>query len=197
VEREDLAIAGGKQDQYATVFGGFNLIEFTVGRVLVTPLRLGLDLVSELESHLMLCYTGKVRPDLGLVDAQVRSFGEARPEAVSVMRRLHEMVGEMKEALLKGRLTDFGELLEESFLAKRRMNPGITDARIDEMYEAARKNGAIGGKLLGAGGGGYLLLFVEGRRRRDVRRAMEELGGQLTGFSFAERGMHCWRSTCP
>jgi D-glycero-alpha-D-manno-heptose-7-phosphate kinase len=196
VERIDLGIAGGKQDQYATVFGGFNVIEFFHDRVLVTPLRLSRELLNELECHLMLCYTGKVRPSLGLVDAQVKYYQEKRPSTLASMKRLHEMVYEMKETLLKGQLQRFGELLDESLATKKLMNPNITDPHIDGLYALAKANGAIGGKLLGAGGGGYLLLFVQGHRRHDVREALEHSGGQFTSFSFDEYGLQTWRSTC-
>ncbi len=196
IERLDLGIAGGKQDQYATVFGGFNVIEFFRDRVLVTPLRLRREVLNELECHLMLCYTGQIRTSLGLVERQVRAFAEGRPESVSALARLHEMVFEMMEVLLKGQVRRFGELLDESLLTKKRMNPDITTPAIDEMYDLARKNGAIGGKLLGAGGGGYLLLFVEGHRRHDVKAALEKAGGQFTTFSFDEFGLQSWRSTC-
>jgi D-glycero-alpha-D-manno-heptose-7-phosphate kinase len=196
VERLDLGIAGGKQDQYATVFGGFNVIEFFKDRVLVTPLRLSQELLNELECHLMLCYTGRVRPSLGLVDKQVMYYQEKRPTTIASMKRLHEMVYEMKEALLKGYLQKFGELLDESLATKKLMNPHITDPHIDEMYDLSKKHGAIGGKLLGAGGGGYLLLFVQGHRRHEVKEALEKAGGQFAGFSFDRYGLQSWRSTC-
>jgi D-glycero-alpha-D-manno-heptose-7-phosphate kinase len=196
VERLDLGIAGGKQDQYATVFGGFNVIEFSRGKVLVTPLRLSRELLNELECHLMLCYTGRVRPSMGLVEKQVQYFQEGRQTTMASMKRLHEMVFEMKEALLKGYLQKFGELLDESLATKKLMNPHITDPHIDEMYDLAKKHGVIGGKLLGAGGGGYLLLFVQGHRRHEVKEALEKAGGQFASFSFDRYGLQSWRSTC-
>jgi D-glycero-alpha-D-manno-heptose-7-phosphate kinase len=196
VERLDLGIAGGKQDQYATVFGGFNVIEFFKDRVLVTPLRLRREVLNELECHLMLCYTGQIRTSLGLVEKQVRAYTEGKPESVAALRRLHEMVFEMMEVLLKGQVRRFGELLEESLVTKKRMNPHITTPAIDEMLALAKKHGAIGGKLLGAGGGGYLLLFVEGHRRHEVKSALEKAGGQFASFSFDEFGVQSWRSTC-
>ena len=196
IERIDLGIAGGKQDQYATTFGGFNLIEFHKDRVVVTPLRIARDILNDLERHLVLCYTGKVRPSLGLVDIQIRYYHEGRLTTLEGMRRLHEMVYEMKEALLKGRLREFGELLDEALMNKKRMNPHISDARIDELYELAKKHGAIGGKLCGAGGGGYLMLFVEGHRRHEVLEALKRAGGQLTDFAFDDYGLQVWRSTC-
>lgn len=196
VERLDLGVAGGKQDQYATVFGGFNVIEFHRDRVLVTPLRLSRDLLSDLEHHLILCYTGTVRPSLGLVERQVTSLHEGKAETLTRLARAKAMVLEMKEALLKRRLVRVGELLEESFVTKVRINPEVTNARIDELYQEAKTAGAVGGKLLGAGGGGYLLLFVQGDRRHAVREALVKAGGQLATFSFQDHGLQAWRSTC-
>lgn len=196
IERIDLSIAGGKQDQYATTFGGFNLIEFYKDRVVVTPLRISPEILNDLEAHLMLCYTGKVRPSLGLVDSQIQYYHEGRLTTLEGMRRLHEMVHEMKEALLKGQLYEFGKLLDEAMTNKKRMNPEVSTPHIDGLYELAKKHGAIGGKLCGAGGGGYLMLFVEGKRRQEVKTALEEVGGQFTNFAFDDRGLQVWRSSC-
>lgn len=197
IERLDLGIGGGKQDQYATTFGGFNVIEFFEDRVVVTPLRMDPGLINDLECHLMLCYTGKVRPDLGLIDKQVQLYREGHRSTREAMRRIHAMVFEMKEALLKGRLRDFGELFHQAYENKKQMNPYASDDQIEGLYQLARKHGAIGGKLCGTGGGGYLLLFVEAFRRVDVRRALEAAGGQFTDFSFDNHGLQVWRSTCP
>lgn len=195
IERNDLRIAGGKQDQYASTFGGFNLLEFYRDRVAVTPLRIDMSVLNDLEAHLLLCYTGKVRPDLGLVCRQVEYYREARPDTVKGMRRLYEMVYEMKEALLTGALGRFGEMLHEAYVNKKRMNPHVAEGTpADSLYEAARTHGAIGGKLLGAGGGGYLLLFCETSKQQKVRKVLEALGGQFTDFSFEGMGIQVWRS---
>lgn len=196
IERKDLQIAGGKQDQYATTFGGFNLIEFYSDRVLVTPLRIDRAVLNDLEAHLLLCYTGKVRPRLGLIDQQVRFFQEGRRETLEGMRRLHEMAHEMTEALLTGNLRRFGEFLHEAYLNKKKMNPHVTEGTTsDQLYEAALQHGAVGGKLCGAGGGGYLLLYCETSRQQDVINALERLGGRFTNFSFEGMGLQVWRSS--
>jgi len=197
IEREDLGIAGGKQDQYATTFGGFNLIEFHKDRVLVNPLRIDRDILNDLEAHLLLCYTGRVRADLGLIDRQVRFYHEGRQTTLEGMARLHQMVYEMKEALLTGRLDRFGEMLEEAYCNKKRMNPHVAEGTmVDALYETAREHGAIGGKLCGAGGGGYLLLYCETGRQSEVRHALEAMGGQFTDFAFDGFGLQTWRSIC-
>lgn len=196
IERQDLGIAGGKQDQYTTAFGGFNLVEFSKERVVVNPLRIDGSTLNDLEHHLMLCYTGNTRFSAGLISRQEQYFREKRPQTVEGLHTLRRLAYDMKDALLTGRLRDFGELLDCAWASKRNVNPDVTDEHIDEMYRTARRNGAIGGKLLGAGGGGYILLFCEVGKRRSVREKLEKLGGQFTDFSFVEGGLQTWRSTC-
>jgi D-glycero-alpha-D-manno-heptose-7-phosphate kinase len=198
IERHDLKIAGGKQDQYATTFGGFNLIEFHPDHVEVESLSIDRDIVNDLESHLLLCYTGRARSDLGLVTKQVKMYHEGRTATYQGMRRLYELAFEMKDALVEGRMTEFGELLHEAYLAKKRMNPEVTAGTIaDQLYEEARSCGVLGGKLLGAGGGGYLLLYCETDRQHELRLALEAMGGQFTDFAFDDFGLQSWRSNSP
>jgi D-glycero-alpha-D-manno-heptose-7-phosphate kinase len=194
IERVDLGISGGKQDQYATTFGGFNLITFKDERVLVTPLRVDRDILNELECHLMLCYTGRVRPNLGLVAAEMHDFSNRRPRTVEALQRAHDQVYVMVEALLQGSLTRFGELLDEAYQAKLSMSAGVSDPHIDRLYALARSNGALGGKLCGAGGGGYLLLYVPDASQHAVRQALAGAGGQIATFAFEELGLQTWRS---
>lgn len=197
IERLDLGISGGKQDQYTTAFGGFNLIEFSRDRVVVNPLRIDPGTLNDLEQHVMLCYTGRTRFSAGLIDKQEQYARDRRKDTVEGLRELHHLGYEMKDALLTGRLRDFAELLNSAWASKRRVNPEVTDERIDEMCQTARQNGALACKLLGAGGGGYLLLFCEVGRRRRVRESLEKLGGQFTDFSFVENGLQVWHSRCP
>ena len=195
IERHDLKIAGGMQDQYATTFGGFNLIEFSKSGVLVNPLRLDENLLADLEAHLILCYVGNVRSNTGLIDRQIRYYQEQRATTLEGMERIHSLVYEMKHALLKGNLTGFGELLHEGFVNKKRMNPEITEGTIVErLYEEARNHGAIGGKLMGAGGGGYLLLYCETHRQHEVRKALEHAGGVVANCALESKGLQVWRT---
>jgi D-glycero-alpha-D-manno-heptose-7-phosphate kinase len=195
IEREDLNIRGGKQDQYETTFGGFTFTEFYKDRVVVNSLRIDRDILNDLEAHLLLCYTGGVRADLGLIDRQYLRYHEGDMDALEGMHLAHRMAYQMKEALLDARLQDFGEMLHESYVNKKRINPHITEGTsIDYLYESARRHGAISGKLLGAGGGGYLLLYCQTDRLQEVRCALEELGGQFTDFAFDGLGLQVWRS---
>jgi len=195
IERSDIGIKGGKQDQYATTFGGFNLMEFYSDRVVVNPLRIDQDIINDLEAHILLCYTGRARSNLGLIDKQISLYQNGIEDTLKGMKRLYEMVFEIKEALLRGNLDDLGYMLNEAYINKKMMNPDIARGTIvDQLYDEALKQGALGGKLLGAGGGGYLMLYCETARQFGVRRALEAMGGQFTDFSFEPLGLQSWRS---
>ena len=122
---------------------------------------------------------------------------EDRISAAEYMKRIYELVFEMKEALLKGRLNDFGAMLHEGFVHKKRMNPDVTEGtNADLLYEEARRHGAIGGKLMGAGGGGYLLIYCETHRQHEVRKSLEAAGGRFVGFAIEPWGVQVWRTRC-
>jgi D-glycero-alpha-D-manno-heptose-7-phosphate kinase len=200
IEREDLGIAGGWQDQYAAAFGGFNLFEFGADGVSVHPLDLSPASIAELRSHLMLCYTGNVRTDLGLIDAQIRMFHDGREETIVGMKQLQAMAFEMRHEIEVGHADRLGPMLREAFESKKLMNPQIAEGTtIERLLSVARSEGATGGKLCGAGGGGYLLLACVPERQTGVRVALERLGGQFAEFAFrtlgveARSGDRVWR----
>ncbi len=194
VEREDLGIKGGMQDQYAATFGGFNLMEFQDRRVIVNPLKVDIEVLNELEYRLLLCYTGKTRLSANIIDTQVRNYMRRASGVEQSLDRLKEITIEMKNCLLRGEMDDFGRLLHESWKSKKNMAKQITNAQIDQLYSLAKANGAIGGKILGAGGGGYLLLFCRFDRKHIVARKLEEYGGQIVKFGFDFGGVQSW---CP
>lgn len=194
VEREELGIKGGMQDQYAAVFGGFNFIEFNADTVIVNPLRIEKDTINELEYHLMLCYTGRTRLSGNIINTQVENYVRRERDVVKAMDELKQTAVELKNALLQNRLDDFGRLLHEGWLQKKKMARQITNPQIDELYDTARKNGAIGGKILGAGGGGYLLLYCEFDKKHIIARELEKLGGQFVEFTFEQNGLQTWRA---
>ena len=195
IERDDLGIAGGMQDQYATAFGGFNRMAFDRAGVTVAPLRLDPGVRNDLEAHLLLCYVGRVRKDAGLIARQTRFIEQGRAETIEGMRRIQAEVGPMAEALLAGELERFGRGLHRAFVHKKMMNPHITDGTAaDLLYEAALEQGALGGKLLGAGGGGYMLIYAPTARQHAVRAALEARGGRFMEFTFGEPGLQAWRS---
>ncbi len=190
IEREDLRIAGGWQDQYAAAYGGFNLIEFSAEGVRVTPVRCDPERLEALRARLLLCYTGGVRTDLGLIDAQIRLYQEGREDTIVGMKHLHEMAYELRDVVESGDLDDLGPLLHEAYLNKRLMNPYITEGTpIEGLLAVAREAGADGGKICGAGGGGYLLLACRPERRAEVASALEAHGGRVTDVRFSQEGV--------
>jgi len=192
IERNDVGIKGGRQDQWAAAFGGFNFMEFNGEEVVVTPLRLSEYLINELEYNLILCFTGS-RESQPIIDSQMESAKKNEIEPVAAMDQVKAIAYEMKKALLASDLDRFGDMLHEGWMHKKRMAKGITTPRIDELYEEARKAGAIGGKITGAGGGGHLLLYCPFNKRHTVRERLSELGTSVTDFRFDPVGMQTWR----
>ncbi|MDZ7262593.1 MAG: GHMP kinase, partial [candidate division KSB1 bacterium] len=192
IERIDLKIAGGKQDQYAATFGGFNFIEFYDKITVVNPLRVNPSVINELEYNLLLCYTGTTRLSANIVAHQAQSYIQRKERVVRALDQMKSLTIEMKNCLLRGQLTEFANLLHEAWQYKKDLDEQITNPRIDELYELARKQGVLGGKILGAGGGGYLLLYCPFQRKHQVAEALEKAGAQVVKFSFEPRGLQIW-----
>jgi D-glycero-alpha-D-manno-heptose-7-phosphate kinase len=193
VERVDLGLKGGMQDQYCATFGGFNFTEYTADNVIVTPLRLPAETLYELHYDLILCYTGQTRRSAGIIDDQMGHIERNDTDALEATHALKDLCVQMKNALLRGRLMEFGELLHASWEQKRRIATNITNPKIDSLYEEARAHGAVGGKLLGAGGGGYLLLFAPFTQKHIIHERLEAAGGQPIDFNFDHHGAVTWR----
>jgi D-glycero-alpha-D-manno-heptose-7-phosphate kinase len=193
IEREELGIKGGRQDQYGATFGGFNFIEYFGKRVVVNPLRIKKDILNELEYRLVLCYTGTTRLSARIIDDQISGYVQKKNEVVHALDETKRLATAMKNTLLLGEIDEFGDLLNESWHQKKKFTPKISNPKIDEMYEEARKTGAIGGKLSGAGGGGYLLLLCEFDKRHAVVAALEKMGGNILPFAFEDRGLQTWK----
>jgi D-glycero-alpha-D-manno-heptose-7-phosphate kinase len=192
IERKDLGIKGGMQDQYAAAFGGFNFMEFSAAGVIVNPLRIPAHVINELEYNLLLCYTGKTRLSANIITTQVDSYKNKDKHVLHAMNELKRITVEMKNALLQGQLTNFGRLLHEAWINKKQMAKQITTSTIDALYENARQHGAIGGKILGAGGGGYLLLYCEFDKKHIIAENLEKMGGQVVEFTFEKNGLQTW-----
>jgi D-glycero-alpha-D-manno-heptose-7-phosphate kinase len=193
IERDELGISGGRQDQYAATFGGFNFIELYGDHVVVNPLRIPPDVVLELEHNLLLCYTGTTRQSDHIIEDQTQRYTSGNAEATAGLKAQKRLALEMKNALLQRRLADFGELLHTAWEAKKRISDRISTDRIEELYDEARAAGAIGGKVTGAGGGGYLLLYCHHDRRHNVAKRMRELGATVDEFAFEPAGLRTWR----
>lgn len=194
IERGDLGIPGGHQDQYAAAFGGFNFIEFYADRVVVNPLRISTDVLDELRYHLLLCFTGTARTSTTIIGEQTHHVEDQDAAVLNAMTQLKEYTLAMKEALLRGRLGEFGDLLNEAWESKRRLAGGISTPVVDHLYDLARRRGAVGGKLLGAGGGGYLLLYCDFKRTHEVAEHLTRAGGRIVDFAFEHQGARSWRS---
>jgi D-glycero-alpha-D-manno-heptose-7-phosphate kinase len=192
IERVDAGIQGGRQDQYATVFGGFNYIEFERDSTVVNPLRLRPETLYELEYGLVFAYVGGQHFSSKIIERQVGNYERGETSAVEAMDRIKELANEMKRALLLGDIPAFGTLLDEGWQAKKRMADGISNPRIDDVYRAARDAGARGGKVSGAGGGGFMFFVVDPARRFAVQEALRREGAELVTFSFEGEGMRAW-----
>ncbi len=195
LERDDLGVPGGLQDQYAATFGGFNFIEFTGDGVLVHPLRLRFDVLAELHGSLVLVPAPVTsRRSSGILHRQIAATTAREADTMARLGRLKEVATSLRTCLLRGDLSGFGDLLHEAWTAKRELADGITTDGIDELYAFARDRGAQGGKLLGAGGGGYLLLMVPFARRGGFVRELRDAGVAPVSFSFTTAGVRTWRA---
>ena len=192
IERKELSMKGGKQDQYAASFGGFNFIEFLGDKTIVNPLRIGKEIINEMEYRLMLCYTGKTRLSAGIIDDQTIGYRQGNEEVVNALDETKELAIAMKNALLLRQIYEFGSLLHQAWNSKKKFSTKMSDPQIDELYEVARKNGTIGGKLLGAGGGGYLLLLCEFDKWHIIAQKLEQLGGKIVNFAFEFDVLQTW-----
>ncbi len=198
LEREDLGVPGGLQDQYAAVFGGFNFIEFNGDDVLVHPLRLRSEVLAELHGSLVLVPAPvQSRRSSGILTRQIAQTTDDEADTMDRLDRIKQAAVDMRTCLLQGDLGGVGDLLHDGWMAKRELTAGITTSGIDEVYDAARSLGALGGKLLGAGGGGYLLLMVPFDARGGFVRAMRERDLAPLSFSFTDHGVQAWRPAMP
>jgi D-glycero-alpha-D-manno-heptose-7-phosphate kinase len=193
LERKELGFAGGRQDQYAAAFGGFNFIEFRGDDVVVTPLRVRGDILNELHYLTLLCYTGRNRDSGDIIKKQSQGMSENKPVVIGALDDSKRLATEQREALVKGDVHRMGELLDASWQAKKKFTSSISNDRIDTIYNAAKDNGAIGGKISGAGGGGFMYFICEYDRKHEVAKALSALGVEIRNFNFEKNGMQTWR----
>jgi D-glycero-alpha-D-manno-heptose-7-phosphate kinase len=191
LEREELGIAGGHQDQYATVFGGINFIEFENGSVRVNPLKMKRDHVLEMEKHLVLVYT-KDRPVGGDIIEEEKKRWKDDKEVLAALERTKELTEEVRHALMRGDFLRFGELLHETWEAKKRHSSLVSDRSINDIYDLAMKNGALGGKLSGAGAGGFMFFYCEPNKEHKVISALQAAGIMPISFTFDFQGLQTW-----
>ena len=193
IERKDIGLSGGKQDQYAATFGGFNFMEFYENdRVIVNPLRIKSWIMDELETSMVLYFTGVSRESAKIIDEQARNVVENKQTSIDAMHQLKADALVMKEALLKGEIQRFAKHLNKSWEAKKKMAHTITNQAIDEIYQAALDAGAISGKISGAGGGGFMMLFVDPTKKVNVINELGKFPGKVFKCHFTKHGSVGW-----
>lgn len=193
IERSDLQLAGGKQDQYAATFGGVNFMEFYGDdKVIVNPLRIRQEYLYELENNLILYYTATSRESAEIIKKQTRNVTDKKGASIEAMHQLKQQAQQMKEALLRGKLDAIGEILDFGFQQKRKMAEGISNPLIEDIYETAKTAGATGGKISGAGGGGFMIFYCPRNKKYSVIKSLEKFGGQHRNYQFVKQGLKTW-----
>lgn len=193
IERLELRLAGGKQDQYAAAFGGFNFIEFGADdKVLVNPLRVKEWVINELEASTVLYYTGQSRESARIIEQQIESSRTKTSASLDAMFALKKDAVAMKEAILRGDLATYARVLERSWQSKKRLANAVSNPALDRIYEAAIGAGALAGKISGAGGGGFFMFFVPPERRMSVLRCLSNFEGEVMNFHFTGLGAQSW-----
>ncbi|MDY0224387.1 MAG: kinase [Candidatus Methanomethylophilaceae archaeon] len=192
LERIDIGLKGGKQDQYAAAYGGFNQLEFDKVGVKVTPIKLDSDTINELQYRSVICYTGMSRESAEIIETQVAAFKKGDNE--NALDASKVLAKEMCDSLKKGDIDEVGRGLDESWKYKKQFSNKVSNPFIDELYNVAKKNGAIGGKVSGAGGGGFMYYICEYDKKLQVAQELQKHGAVLTDFMFDPKGATSWRS---
>jgi D-glycero-alpha-D-manno-heptose-7-phosphate kinase len=196
IERNNLQLAGGKQDQYAATFGGVNFMEFYAGdKVIVNQLRIKPEYLHELENNLVLYFTSTSRESAAIIKEQVKNVHEKNEKSIEAMHHLKDQAKMMKEALLQGKLDEIGLILDYGFEQKRNMAANISNSSIEDVYAAAKAAGATGGKISGAGGGGFMIFYCPGNTRHAIIKTLNTFGGTVRDYSFTKYGLTTWTAS--
>ena len=194
IERIDLGLNGGKQDQYAATFGGFNFIEFYKDdKVIVNPLKMKRWIVDELEVSMVLFYTGASRSSDKIIREQQENTQQGKRLPTEATHRIKQNSYIMKDFLLKGNIVEFAKALGKEWENKKKMATSITNDKIEKIYEAALKSGAYGGKVSGAGGGGFMFFTIDPVKRLKLISNLNKFNGNVLNFHFSDNGCHAWR----
>lgn len=195
IERKDLGLSGGRQDQYAATFGGFNFMEFYPGeRVIVNPLRIKEEILNELECSMVLYYTGASRDSAQIINEQIKNAESKNESAIEAMHEVKNDALILKEDLLRGQIQAFAEKLNRAWKSKKKMAKAITNSTLDKVYEYALEHGAIAGKISGAGGGGYMMFMTDPSNKLLLVNALNKLEGKTVNFHFTHQGAQSWRA---
>jgi len=194
IERVDLGLSGGRQDQYAAAFGGINYIEFLANdRVIVNPLRTSADIVRELESSIVICFSGASRQSAEIIDQQTSAIHAKEVRALDAMHQLKHDASEMKRALLVGDIQTMAEILDHSWKAKQATAKAVSNERLHQLYEIAIASGALAGKVSGAGGGGFMFFLVYPENRFRLIAALNASGAVASPVKFTGQGCETWQ----
>lgn len=194
IERKDLQLSGGKQDQYAATFGGFNYMEFLQDdMVIVNPLKVKRWIIDELEASILLYFTGRSRSSAAIIDQQKANTSSGNNKSIEAMHRIKQGAKDMKLAILKGDIQEFARILGQAWDDKKKMADAITSPVIEEAFSVALAAGAQAGKVSGAGGGGFIMFVVEPTRKKKVIEALNKLDGFTMPFNFTDGGAHGWK----
>tara|TARA_B100000575_G_scaffold109820_1_gene87443 strand:+ start:2011 stop:3054 length:1044 start_codon:yes stop_codon:yes gene_type:complete len=193
IERTICDLPGGKQDQFAAAFGGFNFTEFlTDGRTIVNPLRLNYKTQNMMELSTVLYYVGKPREDSRVIENTAKGLVDSEV-VLNATHKIKEACIEYKRSLLTGDMKRISELMETYWRSKLETNPHVASPEILDAYDYALQNGATGAKISGAGGGGHMVLFTEFERRHELITALKEKEGRVVPFKFVKHGVDVWR----
>ncbi len=191
LEREEIGLKGGKQDQYAAVFGGFNLMKFNANGVDVNRVRVSEDAVNELQYCSLLCYTGTPRESAKIIESQVDSFKSGQNE--EALDESKKLAFEMTREFERGNINAVGELLDLSWSYKKQFSSKISNPQIDNLYNTAKSAGAIGGKVSGAGGGGFMYFICSYDSKYRVAQELQKAGARVTDYMFEPKGVLSWK----
>lgn len=193
IERKDLSLSGGKQDQYAATFGGFNFIEFYDNdRVIVNPLRIKNWIRTELESSIILYYTGQSRDSAKIIDEQIKNTIDKKSSSIEAMHELKKSAYIMKEAVLRGEFGKFAECLIIGWEAKKKTASVISNPKIEESYDLIMRNGGLAAKVSGAGGGGFMMVYCNPIKRTNLINVLNKTDGKVMEIQFTDNGTEGW-----
>ncbi|EMQ4857684.1 dehydrogenase [Morganella morganii] len=193
IERQDCSLAGGKQDQYAATFGGFNFMEFYKNdQVIVNPLRIRRYIINELESSLILFFTGASRDSAKIINDQIRSIQEDNGSRLNAMHSVKRSAYKIKELLFKSDILGIAHEFRSAWESKKATSKSISNELIDRIESEILQSGALSMKVSGAGGGGFIMIFVEPEKKLDVIKTLQKFDGHVRNFQFTDEGVYSW-----
>jgi D-glycero-alpha-D-manno-heptose-7-phosphate kinase len=192
IEREDLAMAGGKQDQYTAVFGGINFMEFGAEKVTVNPIEIEEETITTLQNNLVLYNTATSRVSAEIIEDQTANIVSNKPSSVEAMDNIKKQAHLMRAVLINGNTDGIAAILDEGWQNKKALAAAITNSQLDEVYSAAIEAGATGGKISGAGGGGFFFFYCPVGTKQNVMEALKGFGGKIRDYQFTNNGLIMW-----